>query len=197
MASWTPLAGELGVRLTVGASPRDNLVRWPAWEILDRGTARMWLIFVVPLALLSLRGSRWAYCAFVLFAIGFLPARAGFQIQPLLCETQVSVAGALYSLQNWKHVLLCMIVALMTLAQFHERAAREVVVAILATVSLGFVAELEQGFFRNGHCRMRDLVPDTAGAMLGAAVGFAWSRRQANNALHLTAGDGKLDAGRR
>lgn len=146
----------------------------------------MWLIVVVPLAVLSLRGSRWAYGAFVLFAIAFLPARAGFEIQSLVCETPVSVASGLYSLQNWKHILLCTVVSLMTLAQFRERSPRAFFVAILATVSLGFVAELEQGLFREGHCRMRDLVPDAAGAMLGAAVGLVWSRRQANDELQRT-----------
>ena len=74
----------------------------------------MWLIVTVVLAVLSLRGSRWAYVAYMLFATLFIPARAGFQIQPLVCETP------------------------------------------------------------GGNCRMRDLVPDTAGAIFGAAIGWAW-----------------------
>jgi VanZ family protein len=156
----------------------------------------MWLIVVVPLAVLSLRGSRWAYGGFVLFAIAFLPARAGFEIQSLVCETPVSVASGLYSLQNWKHILLCTVVSLMTLAQFRERSPRAFVVAILATVSLGFVAELEQGFLRDGHCRMRDLVPDAAGAMLGASLGLVWSRRQANNQMQRTSAAQALNARR-
>jgi hypothetical protein len=134
----------------------------------------MWLVVTVVLAVLSLRGSRWAYLAYMLFAILFIPARAGFHVQPLVCETPVSVASALYSMQNWQHILLGALVALITLAQFRGRGATALVTAMVVTVALGLMAELEQGLFRSGHCRMRDLVPDTAGAILGAAVGWAW-----------------------
>jgi hypothetical protein len=129
----------------------------------------------VVLAVFALRGARWAYVAYLLFAILFMPARAGFQIQPLICATPVSISSALYSLQNWAHIVLTALVALMTLAQFRERNAAAIVTAIAVTVTLGLLAELEQGLFRTGNCRMRDLVPDTAGAILGAAGGWAWS----------------------
>jgi len=136
----------------------------------------MWLIVTIVLAALALRGSRAAYAAYLLFAILFIPARAGFQMQPLVCEIPVSVASALYSLQNWQHILLSALVSLMTLAQFRKRHATAFVTAIGVTVALGFLAELQQGLFRSGHCRMRDLVPDTAGALVGVVIGWAWRR---------------------
>ena len=149
----------------------------------------MWLVVTVVLAVLSLRGSRWAYLAYMLFAILLIPARAGFHIQPLVCETPVSVPSALYSMQNWQHILLGALVALMTLAQFRERGATALVTAIVFTGALGLLAELEQGL-RRGNCRMRDLVPDTAGAMFGAAVGCAWRTLRRTPAS--PAGDGSL-----
>ena len=139
----------------------------------------LWLMIFLALAFLSFRGSRWAYGAFLVFAVGFIPARSGFALQPLVCETSMGLASAAYSLQNWKHVALCAVVASMTVAQLRRLRTWAFFVAVLGTVSLGLVAELEQGLFRDGHCRMRDLVPDTVGAVLGAMAALAWSRRQA------------------
>ena len=136
----------------------------------------MWFIVTIVLAALAVRGSRSAYAAYVLVAILFIPARAGFQIQPLVCEIPVSVASGLYSLQNWQHIVLSALLSLMTVAQFRKRGTIAFVTAIGVTVALGFLAELEQGLFRRGHCRMRDLVPDTAGALLGVFIGWAWHR---------------------
>jgi VanZ family protein len=142
------------------------------------------LVIFFVLAFFSFRGSRWAYGTFLVFAVGFIPARAGFALQSLVCETSVGLASAAHSLLNWKHVLLCAVVTWMTVAQLRQPRTWVFVVAVLGTVSLGLVAELEQGLFRDGHCRLRDLVPDTAGAVLGAMAARAWRRRQANNEMH-------------
>jgi VanZ family protein len=136
----------------------------------------MWIIVTVVLATLTLRGSRAAYLAYMLYAVLFIPARAGFQMQPLLCEYPVSVASGLYSLQKWGHILPSAIVSLMSVVQFRKRGLAAFSTALVITVALGFLAELEQGFFRDGNCRMRDLVPDTAGAILGLVIAFAWWR---------------------
>ena len=106
-----------------------------------------------------------------------IPARAGVEVQPLLCEFPVSVASGLYSLRNWQHIGLGALVSAMTMAQFREHGRGAVTTAIAVTVALGLVAEIQQGLFRSGHCRMRDLVPDTAGALLGVGLAWAWRRR--------------------
>jgi hypothetical protein len=59
---------------------------------------------------------------------------------------------------------------------------------MLVTVALGLLAELEQGLFRSGNCRMRDLVPDTAGAIFGAAIGWAWRTLRGTRASAAGAG---------
>lgn len=136
----------------------------------------MWLIVALPLVILAFRGARWAYASYVAFAVTFLPARAGFQLGPFACETAVSVSSALFSLQNWKHIVLSAMVAMMTVVQFRERRAAAAGTAVAVTVALGLIAELEQGAFGQGHCRMRDLVPDLAGALLGALLLVSWQR---------------------
>ncbi|MCM2257878.1 MAG: VanZ family protein [Vicinamibacteria bacterium] len=127
-------------------------------------------LVAIALVVWALRGSRWAFAAYLVFAVAFLPARAGFQLAPFTCETEVSVASALFSLRNWKHIVLSAIVAMMTVAQFRERRGVAAGTAVAVTVVLGLIAELEQGAFARGHCRIRDLVPDFAGAVLGALV---------------------------
>lgn len=136
--------------------------------------AALGLLLTIPLVVLALRGSRWAFVAYLVFAVGFLPARAGFQLSPFTCETEVSVASALFSLQNWKHIVLSAIVAMMTVAQFRVRRGVAAGTAVAVTVVLGLIAELEQGAFAQRHCRMRDLVPDFTGAALGALVLVGW-----------------------
>lgn len=143
----------------------------------------MWLLVTVPLVVLSLRGSRWAFAVYVLLAITFLPARAGFHLSPFTCETEVSVSSALFSLQNWKHVGLTSMVAMMTMAQFRDRRAGAASAAVAVTVALGLIAELEQGAFGQGHCRLRDLAPDLAGALLGALVLVSWQYFRARKRL--------------
>ena len=142
----------------------------------------MWIVVTVVLAALAIRGVRAAYVAYLLFAVLLIPARVGFQIQPLVCEFPVSVASGLYSLPKWGHVLPSALLSLTTLMQFRQRGARALLWAVALTLGLGLVAEFEQGVFRNGNCRMRDLIPDAAGAFLGAAIGWAWSASRRSGA---------------
>src|SRR6266576_3569739 len=91
------------------------------------------------LALITLRGKRWAYLAFVLFA--------GF-----------------YWL-SW--------------VQFGRSDARGVW-ALVATLLVAALVELAEGMTGGGrgqvHCRVRDLVPDAAGAVGAALLLAIWSR---------------------
>jgi hypothetical protein len=48
--------------------------------------------------------------------------------------------------------------------------------AALATIVLGAFVELAEGATQTGHCRLRDLVPDIAAAMLGTVVVLASQR---------------------
>jgi hypothetical protein len=46
----------------------------------------------------------------------------------------------------------------------------------VACIIMGLLVELAEGFSGKGHCRMRDLVPDSAGILLGAAIVLLWKR---------------------
>lgn len=148
------------------------------------GLAKVWplvaLVFVV-LGALSLRGVRWAYATFILLSIAFFPARTGFRLAPRECDLAFSALLAASSLTNYAHIVLFCLFFVGTLAQFRLKTGSAFAWAAVATTVMGAVVELEQGLTGKGHCRLRDLVPDAAGGLLGAAIMFAWNeaRRRA------------------
>jgi hypothetical protein len=127
------------------------------------------LVFVV-LAILSLRGVLWAYVAFVLLGLLYFPARVGFDLNPTACELAVDARLALLSLTNYPHIVLFAIFFVMTCCQLRGSGGTTFAWAGVITVSMGILVELAEGIAGRGHCRLRDLVPDTAGALVGAGI---------------------------
>jgi len=64
----------------------------------------------------------------------------------------------------------------MTSAQFRMNKRSAFVQAGLLTVTMGALVEIAQGITGNVNCRLRDLVPDSAGALVGTALVFLWNR---------------------
>ncbi len=128
------------------------------------------VVFVV-LGAMAFRPSRRAYFAFVALGVFFFPARVGFHFHPQPCEWALNVPLALFSLTNYKHIVLIAIFFLMTSAQMRGvRARTQLLAALGAAVAMGIYVELAQGLTGQGHCRLRDLVPDLAGAVVGTAI---------------------------
>src|SRR3989442_14369897 len=63
----------------------------------------------------------------------------------------------------------------MSWVQFGRADARGVW-ALLATLLVGALVEIAEGMTGRGHCRVRDLVPDAAGAVGAALLLAVWSR---------------------
>jgi len=132
----------------------------------------LWLIFAV----LALRGVRWAYAIFILLGFIWIPARTGFHLHRPPCETAFDFHLALFSLTKYKHIFLFGVFFLMTWVQL-RRVRYALLWAALATLAMGVLIELEEGATGTGHCAARDLLPDAAGALAGAAVAAVWRRR--------------------
>lgn len=132
------------------------------------------LILFVGLLVCALRGQRWAYLVFVGLALVYFPARVGFRFDPKPCETALTVPLALHSLQNYKHIVLLALFYLMTWAQFRPPTSAAYGWCALAALALGVWLEVGEALTGRGHCRVRDLVPDTAGILLGTAVSLSW-----------------------
>ncbi|HEY0997586.1 MAG TPA: hypothetical protein VGD77_16470 [Gemmatimonadaceae bacterium] len=116
---------------------------------------------------------RWVYLACLLVAIARIPARTGFVLRPPACDARLSLANAQRSLTKVPHVVLFGLFFLVTVLQFDRLDRRVIGWSILATGGLGLLVELEEGATRTGNCRLTDVLPDLAGALLMAALVLA------------------------
>jgi len=126
------------------------------------------------LGILSLRGMRWAYLTFVLLGLLYFPASVGFRLHPQPCELVLNIPLAIYSLTNYAHIVLFVLFFLMTSAQFRMSHWSGYAWAAAACIAMGILVEVAEGISGTHHCRLRDLIPDAAGVVLGAGIVFLW-----------------------
>jgi hypothetical protein len=130
---------------------------------------------LVVFMLLALRPFRWAYVAFALLGLLYFPAKQGFDLAPTACETLPSARLSFYSLQNYPHIVMFSFFFVLSYIQFREWGPRaRFAWAALATLTMGALVELAEGISGLGHCRVRDLIPDAAGVLLGATYVLSW-----------------------
>src|SRR5438094_5447648 len=132
------------------------------------------------LALIALRGKRWAYLTFVLLGLLYFPAQTHFRVHAPKCEQLLPTLHLLVPLlHNYAYIALFAGFYWMTWVQFGRSDALGVW-ALVATLLVAALVEIAEGMTGEGrgqvHCRVRDLVPDAAGAV-GAALLLA-SRSQ-------------------
>jgi hypothetical protein len=135
----------------------------------------VFLIFIV-LGILSMRRARWAYITFVVLGLFYFPASVGFRLNPQPCQLSFDMPLALHSLGNYSHIVLFVLFFLMTSAQFQMSNWRGFAWSAVAAITMGVLVELAQGLTGNGHCRSRDIIPDTVGILLGAGIIWLWNR---------------------
>ena len=139
----------------------------------------MWLLaflVYVVLAALSLRGVRWAYITFVVLGLLYFPAKVGFRLDPQPCELTFDIPLAIYSLTNYAHIVLFGFFFVMTSAQFRMFNWSAFAWAAVATIAMGILVEVAEGLTNKGHCRLRDLIPDTVGILVGSVIVLLWNR---------------------
>src|SRR6266511_3141903 len=139
---------------------------------------RVGAVVLALLALLALRGKRWAYLAFVVLGLLYFPAQTHWRVHAPKCEQLIPTMQVLVlSLENYAHIALFAGFYWMSWVQFRRTDAR-VLWAFLATLLVGALVEIAEGMTLRGggHCRVRDLVPDAAGALGAALVLALWSR---------------------
>lgn len=139
----------------------------------------MWLVtgVFVALGVLAFMGKRWAYVTFVVLGILYFPASVGFHFVPRPCDCVLSWPRILFALTKSGHYVRFAIFFLMTAAQLRGQSARtQYLVSWGAVMAMGIYVELAEGFTGSGNCRLRDLAPDAAGAMIGTVLLFVWSK---------------------
>jgi hypothetical protein len=122
------------------------------------------------LAILAIRGVRWAYAGFALFILLQFPASVGFRLHPQACYLTVNPELALYSLSNYPHMILFGIFFIVTGLHFRFSSWRSLAWTIGLTMAMGAAMEIAQGLSGTHHCKAIDLVPDFIGALVGLLV---------------------------
>ncbi len=138
------------------------------------------LFFLLNLVLIvmALRGSRRAYIALLLLAAGYFPVSVGFTFKPGVVDSEISLNLFWVSLQNYRHIVLFAVFYIMTCIQLGDLNVGEfnwkkMLLAGFITLLMGVYVEFAQWYTGNGHCRVRDLIPDLAGIMVGFFIQVA------------------------
>lgn len=128
------------------------------------------------LALIALRGKRWAYLAFVVLGLLYFPAQVHFRVHAPKCQQVIPTMNVVVlALQNYVALALFAGFCWMSWVQFRRSKAR-FIWAVMATVVAGVLVEIAEGMTTRGSCRLRDLVPAAAAALGAALVLALWSR---------------------
>jgi hypothetical protein len=122
------------------------------------------------LGVLAYQGKRWAFGAFFVLAIVYFPIRSDFHFLYRPCEVAFDWSLAVYSLQNFNHIILFFAFFLMAAAQLPMARPRHFVVAIAMTLAMGLIVEASEAMWSRGNCRVRDLIPDGVGALIGTVT---------------------------
>jgi hypothetical protein len=144
----------------------------------------------VVLAVLAIRGARWAYVAFVVLGLAYFPARMGFRLEARACDFAFTVPLAMLALTKMAHVILFAVFFVFSSSQTGVSPSDRTVLlfSTSATLVMGALVELAEGVTGAGNCRLRDLLPDLVGALIGAAVLLSWRRMRGGPTLNPFAG---------
>ena len=113
---------------------------------------------------------RWAYGAFLLVGVLRIPSRVGFHLVAPSCDTHLTLANASSSITKVPHLAVFAIFFLLTVLQFERLDGGAFGWSLLATTALGLLVEIEEGATRTGYCKLTDVLPDVAGAVIAGAA---------------------------
>jgi hypothetical protein len=110
----------------------------------------------------------------VLFALGAIatlavtPLAAGLALRPApVCDPGGDARLLVAALGNVRHLVAFAALTVLAAAAFGgRRAAAAIGLMLLLTAGV----EVEQAIFADGHCRLRDLLPDAAAIAVGLAL---------------------------
>jgi len=114
----------------------------------------------------ALRASRWTYSIVFPLSLLYFPLKAG-GVRPLECEWTFSASLAVDSLSNIPHMVGFAIFFMLAVAQL-PNVKHAIAWSFAASFAMGSLVEIAEGATGIHHCRMRDLIPDMAGACIGA-----------------------------
>jgi len=127
---------------------------------------------------MSPRAVRGTLALVVFAALAITPVQSGFTLRPFTCDLGLDGAEWIEGILNPRHLIAYAVIAALAIFAFRGRPLWQPVGFVLL-VSLG--VELEQALFADGHCRLRDMVPNFIAVIGGSAVGLlihVWLNRK-------------------
>lgn len=117
---------------------------------------------------------RLLFAAMALAAVLFTPASSGFALRPdFVCETDASADIWLFSLTNVRHIVTFAILGATAIWAF---GTQRIWIAVAATLLVTAGVELSQAIFAEGHCRLRDGLPNLVAVALGVGIALLIAR---------------------
>lgn len=110
---------------------------------------------------------RLAFVTLAGLSLAVTPFESKFRRADKTCEVSPQLDMLLPSLLNLRHILAFSVLAALASLSFRRRPA---LTAWLLIVVLSASIEIEQLYFTNGHCRVRDLLPNVVAATLGVGI---------------------------
>lgn len=158
---------------------REQSRRCPLQASNGRDTLMSAVVVLATALAFFLRRSRWAshallasrlaYAALLVQALLYFPSKSGYQIGPVKCQWTFDFALGVHSLQNYPHIMMFALFFLLTYAQLWK-VRNAFVWSAVVCITMGLFVELAQGATGAGNCRMRDLIPDAVGVLIGAGI---------------------------
>src|SRR3569832_1679631 len=96
---------------------------------------------------------RWAFAAYMVYALMRIQARTGFHLVIPACDMSLSVRYVGLSMTTLPHVILFGIFYLLTAIQFDRLDLNSLTLSFFATLAVGLLVEIEEGATQTGYCR--------------------------------------------
>jgi VanZ family protein len=126
---------------------------------------------------------RWGYAFWLLASVSRIPARTGFRLHGLACDTHLTLHNAALSMTKVPHMVLFGLFFVVTIVMFDRVTWRALGWSLVATGAMGLLVELLEGATRTGNCRLTDLLPDLTGALVAMALTVAFVRARVDHPL--------------
>lgn len=108
-------------------------------------------------------------------ALGYTPLKSAGLLRPTAsCELSAPLELWWSGLQNSRHVISYGVLCLLAVACFAKQRVAKAAATVLVISAL---VELEQAFLAEGHCRIRDMLPNLLAVCLASLLWLAFSRR--------------------
>jgi VanZ family protein len=124
---------------------------------------------------------RWGYAFWLLASVSRIPARTGFRLHGLACDTHLTLHNAALSMTKVPHMVLFGLFFVVTIVMFDRVTWRALGWSLMATGAMGLLVELLEGATRTGNCRLTDVLPDLAGALVAMALTVAFVRARVDH----------------